>query len=206
MNRFEHYLYSPLLHTFGSIILSLMWLLFAQLHVHAFYATGEQVFLIFILSETLQAVFFLFRSQPKSVSTELYVWLIAIGGTFATLCFRPGGVVIWQGGQVLLIIGFCLQIIGLISLNRSFALVAARRKIKTDFAYRIVRHPMYASYSISNIGYLLFNFTPLNLLCLTFVLIFFILRIIEEEKLLSKDAQYLAYMKEVRYRLIPFLY
>lgn len=206
ISRFERYLYSPSLNVFGSIVLASTWILFAQIHVNAYYVTGAAVFLIFVLSETLQAGFFLFRSQPKNVSLDPYVWLIAIGGTFATLYFRPGGVVLWQGGQMLLILGFCLQILGLLSLNRSFALVAARREIKTHFAYRIVRHPMYASYSISNIGYLLFNFTFPNLLCLTFVLVFFVLRIIEEEKLLVKDEKYVAYMKEVRYRLIPFLY
>jgi len=187
-------------------VLAVLWLSFAMRHVHAYLNTGHIVFLVFCISETMQSSFMLIRTKPQTVSTELYDWVLAVLGTFISLGFSPGGVVLWSGGMTLLVIGFSLQIIGLISLNRSFALVAAKREIKTAFGYRVVRHPMYASYSVGNIGYFLFNASLWNALCLAFILVLFILRIIQEEKHLSQDPIYREYKARVRYRLIPYVY
>lgn len=38
---------------------------------------------------------------------------------------------------------------------RSFGLVAAHRGLKAGGLYAVVRHPMYAGYVISHVGYLL---------------------------------------------------
>ena len=102
--------------------------------------------------------------------------------------------------------GVILQIVGLSSLNRSFAIVAALRQIKMGGLYRIVRHPMYSSYIISFIGYLLFNATLLNFALLFLSSIFFFFRIEEEEKQLISDPLYVAYKERVRFRLIPLIY
>jgi protein-S-isoprenylcysteine O-methyltransferase Ste14 len=203
---FERMISSSMVSKFSGFALAILWVIFAYRHIEAYRTTGYLVFLIFCFSETLQAIFFLIRTKPKVVSTDPFDWAVAIGGTFTAFCFRPGGVVLWQGGMILLSLGFCFQIIALISLNRSFAIVPAKRKIKTALAYQVVRHPMYASYSISNIGYVLFNASILNGLCLFFILTFFVLRIIEEEKLLVNDEEYRRYQARVPYRLIPFVY
>jgi len=198
--------HSRLVNISVGFLLASVWLLFAYSHVREYIETGKWSYLVFCLSESVQAFFFLFRRSPRIVSLEPFAWLVAIGGTFAPLCFRPGGVVVWSGGEMLLTFGVLVQVIALCSLNRSFGIVAASRIIKTRGLYRVVRHPMYASYIFSFTGYLFYNFSLFNFLCVLFALIFMYFRIAEEERLLLKDESYQHYAQTVRYRLIPLVY
>lgn len=189
-----------------NLLLALVWAIFAYRQIGAFVATGNWAFALFCISESLQAFFFAFRSRAKDVTVKPFAWAVAIGGTLAALSFTPGGWVLWQGGPALLVFGVLLQISSTLSLNRSFAIVASLRTVKTMGMYRIVRHPLYASYTISLLGYLLFNATILNLFCFIATLIYFYFRIEEEEKLLSKDEIYKAYRQRVKFRLLPLIY
>ncbi len=187
-------------------MLSMVWVIFAFSHVQAWQSTGEFALLAFCLSETLQAMFFLFRKVPETVSVDPFDWLVAGGGTFAPLLFRPGGEVLFAHGDKILLIGVFLQIAALISLNRSFAIVAAKRSVKTKGMYRIVRHPMYASYIFLLFGYILFNASIVNVFLLMMAFLFMYLRIEQEEKHLLQDSLYLAFTKKTKWRLIPFVY
>lgn len=188
------------------VLLATVWILFALNHIRAFWETGVFAFLVFCFSETLQAFFFLIRKMPKSVSVDPFDWLVGIAGTLIPLFFHPGGAVIWAHGDMLVFIGVVIQILGLMSLNRSFAIVAAKREIKTGGLYRFVRHPMYASYLFLFSGYVLFNASLMNFILFILALTFLFLRLIEEEKHLSADTGYRAYKERVRWRLIPFLF
>lgn len=190
----------------ANFLLAVVWIIFAYRQIGAFFATGNWAFALFCISESLQAFFFLFRSKAKDVAIKPFAWAVAVGGTWAALSLTPGGWVLWQGGPALLVVGVMLQIASTLSLNRSFAIVASLRTVKTRGTYSIVRHPMYASYSISLLGYLLFNATIFNLLCIVLTFVYFYFRIEEEEKLLELDLQYREYKKLVRYRLIPLIY
>jgi protein-S-isoprenylcysteine O-methyltransferase Ste14 len=103
------------------------------------------------------------------------------------------------------ILGIMLQIFSLVSLNRSFAIVAASRKIKTRGMYRVVRHPLYFSYILMYTGYILANTSLLNFAIYFLTVGFMFVRMTREEKHLSRDFTYVAYMQKVRYRVIPFL-
>lgn len=188
------------------IVLSAAWIVFARTHVRAFFDTGDYAYLVFCASESLQALFFLFRAMPKVVSTDPFDWLVAGGGTLAPLFFRPTDYAFWSHGDLLIVGAVVLQVVALLSLNRSFAIVAANRAIKTQGGYRFVRHPMYASYIFLFSGYLLLNTSMINAGLVAFALIFMIFRIIKEEQLLSGDSEYREYKKEVKWRLIPFVY
>ena len=179
---------------------------FAATHIQAFIRTNELYFLIICISETLTATFYLLRSTPKSVSILPFDWLIAIAGTIAPLFLRPASWGILPMASISIILGTIIQILGVISLNRSFAIIAARRVIKTTWMYRLVRHPIYASYVLIYSGYVLANTTPLNILIYLLTVTFLVLRIIQEERHLSSDPGYCEYMKKVRYRLIPLLF
>lgn len=99
--------------------------------------------------------------------------------------------------------GIVWQIMSKISLGRSFGLLPANRGVVTRGAYKVVRHPIYLGYLANYVGFLLASYSHYNL-CLFSALVFFqILRILEEEKLLKRDPQYLAYMSRTRFRLIP---
>lgn len=190
----------------ANILLGIVWAIFAYRQLGAFFATENWAFALFCISESVQAFFFIFRSKAKEVSSKPFAWAVALGGTWASLSLVPGGVVLWQGGPALLVFGVMLQVASTLSLNRSFAIVASLRNVKTRGMYRLIRHPMYASYSISLLGYLLFNASMFNLFCFTATLIYFYFRIEEEEKFLNSDKLYNAYCQKVRFRLIPLIY
>ena len=189
-----------------SVLLAAVWVSFAIKHVGAFQDTGKFGFLLFCFSETLQAFFFLIRKIPKSVSVDPFDWLVGIAGTMIPLFFVPGGEVLWRYGETLVLLGVTIQVIGLMSLNRSFAIVAANREIKTSGLYQFIRHPMYASYLFLFSGYALFNASLMNLGLIILAFSFLFLRLHQEEKHLSQDPIYCEYKSRVRFRLIPFVY
>ncbi|GHD81465.1 methyltransferase family protein [Vogesella fluminis] len=191
---------------YGGLLLAVLWLLFSYAHFARFQKEHDASLLLVIFSETLTAVLFLIRSEPKTISLIPLDWLAALGGTFAPLLFRPTEWGVLPYGVVLLWLGIVLQIASLLSLNRSIALVAARREIKTAGMYRYVRHPIYASYLLIFAGYVLSETSLPNVALYLLLVVLLGLRIVREERHLALDAQYREYMQGVRYRVIPFVY
>lgn len=183
-----------------------LWGLFAYRHLMAFSAAGEWTYLVVCLSETLTAGLFLFRSAPVTVSKDPLDWLFALGGTFTALLFSPSAWGILPPAKILVVLGTVMQIFGLISLNRSFAIVAAKREIKTRGMYHFIRHPLYSSYLIIFTGYILANTTWMNLALYVMTMAFLFVRLQREEKHLSLDPKYAEYMQRVRYRVIPYIF
>ncbi|KAB0326394.1 hypothetical protein LSO07_23250 [Janthinobacterium sp. PLB04] len=191
---------------FTSIAMACLWTFFASAHVMGFLHSGDWSYLLFCAAETLAALFFIVRTAPVSVSTDAGDWLLAIGATFAPFLLSPADMAIWPSARYLLAVGSLLQIAGLLSLNRSFGLVAAQREIKTGGVYRVIRHPLYASYLISLSGYLLANTSPVNTVIYVATMSMMVMRLLREERFLSTDVRYRVYMRQVKYRLLPFIF
>ena len=85
-------------------------------------------------------------------------------------------------------------------------MVPADRGIKRGGPYQLVRHPIYAGYLISEIGFLLLHPTLWNLSTYSLALVLQIVRILAEERFLAQNADYREYMQTVRYRLIPRIF
>lgn len=188
------------------IAMACLWAIFACAHVQGFLRSGDWSYLLFCAAETLAALFFIVRSAPVSVSTDAGDWLLAIGATFAPFFFAPSDMAIWPDARYLLAVGSLLQIAGLLSLNRSFGLVAAQRGIKTGGMYRVVRHPVYASYLVSSSAYLLTNTSLENGIVYFLAMLMLVLRLLREERFLAADVRYRVYMRQVKYRLLPFIF
>lgn len=189
----------------GLVMASLLGM-FAYRHTLAFHNTGEWGYLVVSVSETLSAALFLFRSTPVTVSKNPLDWFFAVGGTFLPLLFVPSSWGLAPAARHLIIAGTVLQILGMLSLNRSYALVAAKRVIKTGGMYRFVRHPMYASYVLVFTGYVLSNSTWMNFFLFLLTMASLLVRLIREEKHLVTDAAYAEYAQRVRFRVIPFVF
>ncbi|NVZ22714.1 methyltransferase family protein [Pseudomonas costantinii] len=183
-----------------------LWGTFAYVHLMLFLETFELTLLLLFFSETLTAALFIFRSEPETVSKNPADWFIAVIGTFLPSFFRPEADGVFPLGNVLMFVGMGIQMLGLISLNRSFAIVAAKRIIKTAWMYRVVRHPIYASYCLMYTGYVLVHTSPANIAVYAVTVAFLIARIFREEAHLSVDPLYQEYMQGVRYRLVPFVF
>lgn len=162
---------------------------------------------LLLLAEEIIIVFLVLRRPTANISLRPQDWAAAFGGTLAPLLVAksadPQHLAI---GAFLIMFGMFTQLSAKLSLRRSFGLVAANRGVKTGGAYRYVRHPMYLGYMISHVGFLimvptLWNFTvyAVGWTCL-------VLRIVFEERLLSKDAAYQEFKTRVRRRLIPGVY
>ncbi len=194
------------LHVLAGVLMAPLWGWFAYRHMSVFFMTYEWSYLFLCLAETLGAAFFLVRKLPQSVSNAPFDWIVAVVGTFSSFLFLPADWGVVPAAKYAVVVGSGLTILGMVSLNRSFAIVPANREIKTAGMYRFVRHPLYASYLVMLTSYVLANTTFENVLVFAFVMGCMFIRMFREEKHLALDAEYLNYMRKVRYRLIPFIF
>jgi protein-S-isoprenylcysteine O-methyltransferase Ste14 len=160
-----------------------------------------------IASESMTVLVLLIRRPAQSFSTSLSAWLVALGTTVMPFLllrdrsFAP----IWVG-MTLVAMGLCCRIICTLFLGRSFGLVAANRGVTRTGPYRLVRHPMYASYLIVHLGFVWLNPAYWNIFVLLVCWCLMRGRILMEESHLSQDPAYVEYQKVVRFRLIPGLF
>jgi protein-S-isoprenylcysteine O-methyltransferase Ste14 len=110
------------------------------------------------------------------------------------------------GGLVLVTLAACLGFASLLSLGRRFGVWPALRGLATRGPYRLVRHPMYLAYVLADFGFNLqeWNFGTVLLVMLGWASLFY--RIRAEERILSQDAGWSAYVALVRHRLFPGLW
>lgn len=164
---------------------------------------------LFAVEQTWFVVAFLIRRPERAVSRRLASWLVAFGGTFAGVLFRPAGLHPGWGvaaGFGLQLAGLAICIASLLALGRSFGFVAADRGLKTRGPYAIVRHPVYASYLLIQSGYLLQAVSLRNIVVFTVATCCNIGRAVAEERLLTESTAYRAYQRRVRWRMIPYLW
>jgi protein-S-isoprenylcysteine O-methyltransferase Ste14 len=183
--------------------------LFAQASLRFYLHTHRLIGDLFVIEQTWFAVMFLLRRPAEAVSRRPGSWLLAFGGTFGGLLLRPGGAhPPWgvEAGFVLQLVGLLIAITSLLALGRSFGFVAADRGLKTRGPYAVVRHPIYASYLLIQSGYVLQSLSLRNALVFAFASACNVGRALAEERLLARSPAYRAYQKQVRWRLIPYLW
>ena len=163
--------------------------------------------LIMMVYEAMLVYFLFTRAMPIGVSTSPYDWFVSIAGTWVPLLMRPGQEIHENGVlQILQLVGLTISLLGLLSLNKSFGIVAANRGVKTNGIYAYVRHPLYCGYVISLGTFVWQNAAQLNIILYMLLIIFQVLRILSEEKFLAKDVAYRCYVTKTRWRLVPFVW
>lgn len=203
----EHELRSRATSIVADIFIALAFASFLYRHLVSYMATGRILFLVVVVSEAITIVLFLVRNRKNVIiSRDPYDYFVAFVGTTLILFLRPAPYGDSVFSDALVFFGFLIQIGSLLSLNRSFGIVAANRSVKQGGLYAFVRHPMYAGYILMVCGYVLSNMNFYNVLIALLVIGFFVLRIYSEEELLMKDETYRKYGDRVRWRLIPFVF
>lgn len=188
-------------------LLVALFALFAWSNFSHWRATGAPSGLGVTALEGWAAVLFLTRRTPHELSLRPIAWIAAPIGSFAMLLARPTDGGLPHGAcEAVQLVGLLIALASLGTLGRSFGIVAANRGIKTAGPYRFVRHPAYLGYLISYIGYVAENPSIPNLALLVVSTVFQLVRIREEEQLLSRDSAYEGYRRSVRYRLVPLVY
>jgi len=182
---------------------------FARASIEYFLQTHRLIGGLFCVEQAWFVGAFLLRRPAHAVSPHLMSWLLAAAGTFGGLLLRPTGVhAIWgvRVGFVLQLAGLLLVIGSLVALGRSFGFVAADRGVVTRGPYAVIRHPVYASYLIIQVGYVTQAVSWRNVVVLMFVTACNVGRVIAEEKVLSGSAAYRSYRQVVRFRYLPGLW
>lgn len=109
-------------------------------------------------------------------------------------------------GSALVLAGALLSALSLVTLGRLFGVRPALRGLATRGPYALVRHPMYLSYLVADVGYLLREWRPESLLLVAAGWVALVIRILAEERVLAAHPRWPAYRAAVRYRLIPGLW
>lgn len=191
----------------GNILLALYSLAFMAIMLIDFRTRHRPSSLLVAIFEGAIVWFSLTRPMPKSSNVSLYDWSIAVLGSFLILFTRPAPHVhdhiLLLGVQLF---GMCVSLAGLVSLNKSFGLVAANRGVKSSGMYAVVRHPIYAGYFVSYGAYLLQNMTPANAVIYTAFVALEVLRVVAEERVLAQDPAYAGYARRTRWRIVPLVF
>ena len=190
-----------------------------------FSVTSAELALLFFLTPTFTIVDWIYVSQhilvlgialtrrppevqDHSLPSNASV-VIAYAYPYAQVLYLrwvPGDLAWPAGGLVLVTLAACLSLASLLSLGRRFGVRPALRGLATRGPYRLVRHPMYLSYIIADIGYNLqeWNFGTALMVMAGWASLLY--RIFAEERILSHNAGWSAYVSLVRYRIIPGLW
>jgi protein-S-isoprenylcysteine O-methyltransferase Ste14 len=188
-------------------LLVTLFAVFAWANFSHWRATGAPSGLGTTLLEGWAALLFLARRGPHTLSLRPIAWIAAPIGSFAMLLARPTETGLpHYACEVVQLVGLLIAVASLGTLGRSFGIVAANRGVKTRGPYRFVRHPAYFGYLISYFGYVAENPSPANVALLLLSTAFQLVRLREEERLLSADSAYERYRGTVRHRLIPLVY
>ena len=182
---------------------------FAVRILTSFLATHKLITLLLLISEGAVVAFILFRKRASDVSRRPRDWILAFAGTMLPLSARPAIDAALAPDVVclaLMVTGLVVQISAKLTLRRRFGVVPANRGIEVSGPYRAVRHPMYAGYVLTEIGFFLANASAWNAVIYLLTFALQVARILMEERILSADPEDRECMKRVRYRLIPLVF
>jgi protein-S-isoprenylcysteine O-methyltransferase Ste14 len=179
---------------------------FAQATLQTYLASHQLIGPAFFAEQMWAVIAYLIRRPARAVSRRMRDWLLAFGGTFGGVLFRPDGAHPPWGltaGLVVQLFGLAICVTSFLALGRSFGFVAADRGLVKRGPYAIVRHPIYASYLFLQAGYVLQSISIRNALVMVFASGCNVGRAIAEDRMLATNGHYDDYRSRVRWRLIP---
>jgi len=171
--------------------------------------TGHYQNWLLLLAESCVVFFVLFRRATNSISLRPLDWALGFGGTLAPMLVIASSdipLVPVALCSFLIIGGMLFQVYAKFTLRRSFGVIAANRGVKVSGPYRFMRHPMYAGYTLTHLGFLLSGPNWWNFFVYSLGLALNISRILAEERVLMADPAYQELSRKVRYRLVPHLF
>jgi len=167
---------------------------------------------IYVAQHLLVLVVALVRRAPDALDRSLSSAAMA-GVAYAypyalviLLRWSPGETACPRVGLMLVTIAAVLSFASLATLGRRFGVRPALRGLVTRGPYALVRHPMYLSYLIADIGYALQEWKPASLLIIAIGWCSLVYRIGAEERILAAHPSWPDYAARVRSRLIPVVW
>jgi protein-S-isoprenylcysteine O-methyltransferase Ste14 len=163
---------------------------------------GGLEWLFLVLRHAVMTTLLVVRRRSDAIATDLFSVAAALLGTWLPLLLSGKAPIHW-GLDVVEVAALVGSVAGLASLGRSFGLIAANRGLKTNGLYRVVRHPVYASYVVFDAAFVLNSPSWSNALVGIGCVAALWLRARCEERVLMRDPAYRAYAERVRYRFVP---
>jgi protein-S-isoprenylcysteine O-methyltransferase Ste14 len=154
----------------------------------------------------LQAAF-LFSRRDKGVSfgdpraNGVAVLSLASSYLYADAVVRPGAMS--TIADLLTLTGGVLVFVCAWKLGRSYGVLPVVRGFEFHGPFGIVRHPMYASYILLDLGWIIAMPSIRNATVFAGALTLYYARARAEEALLSENSEYRDYVNRVRYRFLP---
>jgi protein-S-isoprenylcysteine O-methyltransferase Ste14 len=179
---------------------------FARASLQFYLRTHRLIGAAFLGEQMWVVLAYLIRRPARAVSRRMGDWLLAFGGTFGSVLFRPVGIHQHWGlsiGLAVQLVGLLISVVSFLSLGRSFGFAAADRGLVTRGPYALVRHPIYGSYVLLQFGYVLQSISLWNVLVFSFVTSCNVGRALVEDRTLATSERYAVYRNDVRWRLLP---
>jgi protein-S-isoprenylcysteine O-methyltransferase Ste14 len=170
-----------------------------------FIRTWHLTGLMLLISESLVVILTIFRRPARAVDRSRAATIVTLVSLVGPPLLRATGTAIVPDSATALIsiAGLGLVIAGKITLGRSFGLVPANRGIVAQGPYHFVRHPIYAGYLITHVGFLAAHPDPQNIAIAIVADTALIFRALLEERVLQRDRKYQIYCRQVGWHLVP---
>ena len=193
-----------------SFLLFLFWGFFCVTGIQSLLKGFDFIQSLWLIYNITISLLFLIRVRATVVSMNPIHWIVALTASFSGFFFSRTGTdhnfILSFTADSFIIIAVFLGIITAFILGRSYDFLPALRDVKTEYLYKIVRHPMYLSSIIIKMGYTLKNPSVYNILLLAVVIILYDKRAKYEEGIMSHNDSYVEYLQQVKYRFIPGIY
>ncbi len=190
----------------GRAVVVALFTLFVVAILMDFSRTGRLTGLLLVTGEALVVILTLFRRSAAWIDRSWRARLLTALSLAGPPLMRPApsaGLLPDAATAAFSAIGLSIVIAGKLSLGRSFGLMPANRGVVSGGLYRLVRHPIYAGYLLTHVGFLAAHATVWNLSLMAAADLALLVRAIQEERTLALDPSYVAYERRVRWRVLP---
>lgn len=159
---------------------------FGVLALYRWHQTQLIFFLLLVLRDFAAGFFFYKRNPAQTKSSTLPSVLAYVSSAMPLLYLGPtiANKSLFLASDLLAILGFLIVVLATIELGTSIGISPANRGLVRTGIYRLIKHPMYVGYVISEIGMVLLN--PLNVLILFISSSQYLVRTRLENKVLSE--------------------
>jgi protein-S-isoprenylcysteine O-methyltransferase Ste14 len=190
----------------GRAVIVTLFTLFVVAMLTDFSRTGRLTGLLLVASEGLVVILTVIRRSAVWIDRSWRARLLTAVSMAGPPLVRPASAaaLLPDGATaVFSAVGLMIVLAGKLSLGRSFGLMPANRGVVSGGIYRLVRHPIYAGYVVTHVGFLAAHATVWNLALLLVADLTLMIRAIQEERTLALDPSYVAYQGRVRWRVVP---
>jgi protein-S-isoprenylcysteine O-methyltransferase Ste14 len=170
--------------------------------IHTQRATG----LLLLVSESLVVVLTILRRRTRIVDRSpaaALVTAVSVAGPILLRASRGPGILPDSVTLVTAAVGLIIVIAGKLTLGRSFGIVPANRGVVIAGPYGIVRHPIYAGYVLTHVGFMCAYPTTWNVVVVVLTDAALMVRALYEERVLASDGAYQTYCRRVAWHVVP---